>query len=78
MSRICDLSGTKTSYGHSKKHRRGSSGGGGHWRFKAQSTNRTWKPNLRKLKVEVNGTVQTLKVSMKMYKRLRKEAAGEL
>lgn len=78
MSRVCDLSGRKTSFGHNKKHRRGSSGGGGVWRFKAQKTARTWKPNLRKLKVEVGGTTQTIKVSMKMYKRLRKEAQGEL
>lgn len=78
MSRKCDLSNRKTSFGHNKKHRRGSSGGGGVWRFKAQKTKRTWKPNLRKLRVEIDGKPQTIKVSMKMYKRLRKEAAGEL
>lgn len=74
MSRLCDLSGRKTSFGHSKKHRRGSSGGSGVWRFKAQRTNRTWKPNLRKVKVVIDGTPQTIKVSMKAYKRLRMEA----
>jgi ribosomal protein L28 len=78
MSRVCDLSGKRTAYGHNKKHRRGSSGGGGRWRFKAPKTNRTWEPNLRKLKVNIDGTSQTIKVSMKMYKRLRKEAAGVL
>ncbi|BCX13823.1 MAG: hypothetical protein KatS3mg085_355 [Candidatus Dojkabacteria bacterium] len=72
MSRQCDLSGKKTAFGHSKKHRRGSSGGGGQWRFKAPTTNRTWRPNLRKLKVVMNGTPVTIKVSMKMYKKLKK------
>lgn len=78
MSRICDLSGTKTSFGNRKKHRRGSSGGGGVWRFKAPKTKRTWKPNLRKLRIMVEGKPQTIKVSMKMYKRIRKEEQGLL
>lgn len=77
MSRKCDLSGTKTSFGNNKKHKRGSSGGGGHWRFKAPKTKRTWKPNLRKIKVLVNGTPKTIKVSMKMYKLLRKMEQSE-
>lgn len=78
MSRVCDLSGKKKSFGNSKKHRRGSSGGGGVWKYKAQKTKRTWKPNLRKVRMEIDGKMQTVKISMKMYKRLRKEAAGLL
>lgn len=74
MSRVCELTGRKTSFGHNKKHRRGSSGGGGRWRFKAPKTNRTWKPNLKKVKLEVDGRVQTMKISMKAYKKLRKLA----
>ena len=72
MARICELTGRKTSYGHKMKHRRGSSGGGGAWRFRAQKTNRTWLPNLRKVKVNVEGKVETITVSMKAYKALRK------
>ncbi len=71
MSRFCVLTGRKTTYGHNMKHRRGSSGGGGAWRFKSQKTNRTWEPNLRKVKVIVDDKVQTVKVSMKAYKALR-------
>lgn len=72
MARICELTGRKTSFGHKMKHRRGSSGGGGAWRFRAQKTNRTWLPNLRKVKVNVEGKVETITVSMKAYKALRK------
>lgn len=72
MSRVCELTGKKTVFGGSHKHRRGSSGGGGVWRFKAPNTNRSWKPNLRKVKLEVNGQVKRVKISMKAYKKLKK------
>ena len=71
MSRMCELTGRKTSFGGNKKHRRGKSGGGGVWSFKAPNTNRTWKPNLRKVKLEVDGKTKRVKVSMKAYKKLR-------
>jgi ribosomal protein L28 len=77
MARVDEILGKKTSFGGNKKHRRGSSGGGGKWSFKAQNTRRTWKPNLRKVKLEVNGTVKRVKVSMKAYKKLRKMAEAE-
>lgn len=61
-------------FGGSRKHRRGSSGGGGVWRFKSQRTQKIWRPNLRKAKlVETStGKQDTYKISMKAYKRLRK------
>ena len=71
MSRLCELTGRKTSTGNRKKHRRGSSGGSGVWRFKAPKTKRTWRPNLRKVKMIIDGKPQKIKVSMKAYKRLR-------
>jgi ribosomal protein L28 len=71
MSRKCDITGKKVETGHSKKHRRGSSGGGGQWRFKSQKTKREWRPNLRKAKVVKDGVKQTVTVSMKAYKKLR-------
>lgn len=74
MSRKCDITDKKTSFGNRKKHRRGASGGGGVWRFKAPKTRRTWKPNLRKVRVKIDGKQQTLKISMKAYKKLRKLA----
>jgi ribosomal protein L28 len=72
MSRKCEITDRKTSFGGNKKHRRGSSGGGGLWSFKAPNTKRTWKPNLRKVKLEINGHTRRVKVSMKAYKKLRK------
>lgn len=72
MARVCELTGRSTSYGHNMKHRRGSSGGGGAWRFRSQKTRRTWLPNLRKVKVIRDGKAETITVSMKAYKALRK------
>ena len=72
MSRICELTGRKTAYGHNMKHRRGSSGGGGAWKFRSQKTNRTWEPNLKKVSVMVDEKKETMKISMKAYKALRK------
>jgi ribosomal protein L28 len=77
MSRLCVLTGRKTTFGHNMKHRRGSSGGGGKWRFKSQKTNRTWEPNLRKVKVVAEGRIVTVKISMKAYKALRNNGSLE-
>lgn len=71
MANKCDLSGKKTAFGGNRKHRRGASGGGGAWRFKAQRTSRTWEPNLRSVRVMVEGVPQTIKVSMKAYKKIK-------
>ena len=77
MSRVCELTGRKTSYGGHHTHRRGKSGGGGIWAKKAPNTNRKWKPNLRKVKLEVDGQTRRVKISMKAYKKLRKMAEVE-
>lgn len=73
MSRKCDITGTQTSFGGNHKHRRGSSGGGGAWKFRATKTARTWRPNLRKVElIELaTGKTDTYKISMKAYKKLR-------
>lgn len=76
MARVCELSGKKTRTGHRIQHRRGSSGSGGTWNYKAPKTKRTWKPNLRKVKVDINGQTKRIKVSMKAYKKLRKAEAA--
>lgn len=75
MARICDISGTKTITGGNRKHKRGSSGAGGAWASKAPRTLRKWHPNLRKIRVMDGDTPMTLKVSMKVYKKLRKTGA---
>lgn len=74
MARECALSGTKTAFGGNRKHRRGKSGAGGVWRFKAPRTTRTWQPNLRKVKVVTpEGQPMRITVAMKIYKRMRAE-----
>lgn len=75
MSRIDEITGIKTRHGGNRKHRRGSSGSGGVWRFKSQRTLRTWRPNLRIVKVLFNGKVEKKKVAMSTYKKLRTGAA---
>lgn len=78
MSRECDLTGRKTLHGGNRKHRKGSSGAGGAWSYKSTRTTRTWKPNLRSARlVGPTGQVETLKVSMKAYKKLRQGEALE-
>jgi ribosomal protein L28 len=73
MSRVCELTGRKTRTGHNRTHRRGKAGGvTGTWSKKAQATKITWKPNLRKVRLNVDGTVRTLTISMKAYKRIKK------
>lgn len=78
MARKDELTGKKTAFGGRQKHRRGSSGGGGVWKFKAPNTKRTWKPNLRKVKLTINGQTKRVKISMKTYKRLRKNAEAQV
>ncbi len=71
MSKQCQLTGRKTRYGGNRKHKKGSSGSGGVWRFKSQRTSRTWKPNLKKVTLEKDGKQEKMKISMKAYKKLR-------
>lgn len=78
MSRLCEITGRKTSTGNRKQHRRGKSGSGGMWNFKAPKTKRTWKPNLRKVKVNIDGVSRRIKVSMKAYKKMKKIALAEV
>ncbi len=75
MAKVCEISGKKTRTGNRIQHRRGKSGSGGVWNYKAPKTKRKWKPNLRKVKVSIDGQTKRIKVSMKAYKRLRKEDA---
>ena len=73
MANRDELTGKGSMFGGHRKHRRGSSGGGGAWSFRAQRTLRQWKPNLRKVRLEevLTGKIDTLKISMKTYKKLR-------
>lgn len=74
MSRICAASGKGVMFGGTRKHNRGKAGGTkGPWAFKAQRKSRTWKPNLRKVKVRIGNRQEKINISMKYYKKLRKE-----
>jgi len=75
MSRKDELTDKTKSFGHNMKHRRGSSGGGGKWRYKSTKTNREWVPNLRKVKIEEEGVKKTVKISMKTYKTLKNKGS---
>ncbi len=77
MSKVCEISGKRTISGNRIQHRRGKSGSSGTWNYKAPKTRRKWKPNLRKVKVEIKGQTKRIKVSMKAYKKLRKAALVE-
>ncbi len=77
MTKVCFICEKSIVTGGNRKHRRGKSGGGGPWRFKSQRTLRTWKPNLRKITIEADGSVYTEMICMKCYKRIRKETPLE-
>jgi large subunit ribosomal protein L28 len=49
MSRVCDICGKHTATGNKVSHAK-------------NHTRRTWKPNLVKVKTEVDGTTGTVKV----------------
>lgn len=74
MARQCEICDKKTITGGHRLHKKGSSGAGGAWAHKAPRTLRKWLPNLRQIKVEVNGTPMHAKVCMKCYKRLRNDS----
>jgi ribosomal protein L28 len=72
MSKECFICGKSTVAGRNIQHHHSIA-----WRFKAPKTVRQFKPNLKKVNVDVEGKVQKVSVCMKCYKRLRKEAGEE-
>lgn len=78
MTKVCFICQKSIVTGGNRKHRRGSSGGGGAWRFKSQRTLRTWKPNLRKITIDEGGIVYREVICMKCYKRLRNEEPAQV
>ena len=59
MSRVCAISGKKALYGNSRSH-------------SLIATRRHQNVNLQKVKVEVDGKVQTVRVSARALKTLKK------
>ncbi len=68
MSRQCFFCKKKVEFGGSRRHKYG-----GGWEYRAQRTSRKFKPNLRKIKIEKDGKVQTVDICMKCYKKMRKK-----
>jgi len=60
MSLICDNCGKGMVYGRQSTHHRGVAGK--RWRKRAQTTLRTFKPNLQKIAVMVNGKKVTMRL----------------
>lgn len=72
MSKVCYICEKSTIAGKRIQHKHA-----GGWGLKAPKSNRIFKPNLKKLNLEVDGKPMTVSVCMKCYKRLRKESATE-
>ena len=72
MARVCKILNKRTSVGNTRTHRAGKAGGrSGAWSHKAQAIKRTWKVNLKEVKLNINGTVKRERISMKMFKKLK-------
>ncbi len=73
MSMHCDLCGKKTMHGHSIKHKHSKG-----WKYRAPNTKRTWKPNLRKVKIQDNksGKISVVTMCMSCYRKYTTEGVS--
>ena len=69
MAKICEICGKSTVSGNRIQHKHSVG-----WRYKAPKTKREFKPNLRSINVEIDGTPSRVYACMKCYKKLQKEA----
>lgn len=69
MAKVCELCAKSTTAGKRIQHHHSIG-----WRFKAPKSKRTFKPNLRKVQVDVEGDIQSIYVCMKCYKKLQAES----
>ena len=69
MAKVCELCGKSIIAGRRIQHHHSIG-----WRYKAPRSVRTFKPNLRKIKVDVEGDVKRIYTCMKCYKKLRAES----
>jgi large subunit ribosomal protein L28 len=58
MARVCSLCGKGKMSGHNVSHAK-------------NRTNRVWKPNIQKVKIEVNGTIKKQNVCTKCMKTVK-------
>ncbi len=73
MSIKCDVCGKKVMHGQRIKHKHSKG-----WMYRAPNTKRTWKPNLRKVKIDLNtyglgDGVAEVKMCMACYKRFSQD-----
>ncbi len=68
MSKICELCGKSTVSGNRIQHKHSVG-----WKYKAPKTKRVFRPNLRNVNVEIDGTPTKVNICMKCYKQLKKE-----
>jgi len=71
MALVCDNCGKGMVYGRQSTHHRGVAGK--RWRKRAQTTLRTFKPNLQKIAVNVNGKKVTMKLCTNCIKLFKKQ-----
>ena len=69
MPRVCALSGKKTTIGRQYTHRGLAKSKGGVGIKITGKSRRTFKPNLQKIRVVVNGRVVRMKVAAKFIRR---------
>jgi len=70
MSYICEICGKTNSIGRSQQHKRGVAGK--RWKNRAQETPRSFKINLQKKTVKVDGVEKQVKVCANCIKRIKK------
>ena len=69
MAKVCELCGKSTTAGRRIQHHHSIG-----WRYKAPRSKRVFKPNLRKIKVDIEGDVKSIYTCMKCYKKLKAES----
>jgi large subunit ribosomal protein L28 len=67
---VCEICGKQAFKGRSQQHRRGVAGK--RWKKRAQATPRTFKVNLQKKTVIINGEKRQMKLCAKCIKRIKK------
>jgi large subunit ribosomal protein L28 len=68
MAKVCELCGKSTVAGRRIQHHHSIG-----WKYKAPRSIRAFKPNLRKIQVEIEGDVKSIYTCMKCYKKLQKD-----
>ncbi|NMC09137.1 50S ribosomal protein L28 [Candidatus Microgenomates bacterium] len=68
MSKLCEICGKSTVAGNRIQHKHSVG-----WRYKAPKSKRQFKPNLKNVDLDVDGSLVKATVCMKCYKKLRKE-----